>query len=527
VKRFAVLLVITLALDACVRGAGTATRPAHELRIADPSDPSSLNPLLAHDQETIGFDLLFVQTLVGLSADNRLVPILVTRVPSRTNGDVSPDGRTIVYHLRRHLRFADGKPLTSADVAFTYRAIMDPRNPIVGVEAYRRIASLVTPDPYTVLIRLRAPWNAAVADLFAQSDFTFGILPTHAFPSTELQNATWEGHAFGSGPFRVTQWRRGDRIILEPNPYYSPRPKLSRIELRMIPDNETALTGVRTGEIDVAEVQPPQFWEARSISGIRRIGTDANGFQYVALRTNQAPTNDLRVRRAIADALDLSFIRSLFHDVYPVAAAFLPPVFAWHDRFLSPIQQNRAAAARELDAAGWHWQHGVRMKGGVPLEVALVRQGQGSGSPFSAAVQAQLAAVGMRVSIKSYPVALFFALNGPLRTGRFNLSAYGWVGGSDPEQSVVFSCDQIGPNGANVQRFCDPGFEAAFHDQAVTTDEGRRARDFAVMQRVVYDRLPVIPLYYSRFLDVTSARVTGFARNMLGYPVNAETWDAK
>jgi peptide/nickel transport system substrate-binding protein len=527
VNRFAACIASTLLLAACTRGGGAANVPAHELRIADSSDPSSLNPLLAHDQDTSGFDLLFVQTLIGLSADNRLVPILVTRVPSRANGDVSADGRTIVYHLRRNVRFADGTPMTSADVAFTYRAILDRRNPVVSAEAYRRVASIDIPDRDTVVVRLRLPWNAAIADLFAQSDFTFGILPAHAFSSTAMQNASWENHAFGTGPFRVVQWRRGDRVVLEPNPYFSPRPKLTRIELRMIPDYESALTGVRTGEIDVAEVQPPQFSEARSIGGLRRVATDTNGFQYLAIQTKEPPTDDLHVRRAIAQALDMSFIRTLFHDVYPNAGAFLPPVFAWHDRTLAPILHDQAAAARELESAGWHWQHGVRMKNGVPLEVALARQGQGGGSSFSAAVQAQLAAVGIRVTIKSFPAALFFALGGPLRTGRFNLSPYGWIGGSDPEQSVVFSCRQIGPNGDNVQRFCDPAFEAAFRDQAVTTDERRRARDFASMQRIVYDQLPVIPLYYDRFLDVTSPRVTGFARNMLGYPVGAENWDTK
>jgi peptide/nickel transport system substrate-binding protein len=174
------------------------------LFIADNVDPTSLNPLLAHDQDTIGYDLLVTQTLVGLSADNRLVPVLVTRVPSRVNGDVSPDGRTIVYHLRRGIRFADGAELTSADVGFTYRAIVDPRNPVESVDAYRRIAALQTSDRYTVVVRLHRPWNAAVAELFAQADFAFGILPAHAFATTDIRRGAWDQRPFGTGPFRVT-----------------------------------------------------------------------------------------------------------------------------------------------------------------------------------------------------------------------------------------------------------------------------------------------------------------------------------
>ena len=158
-----VLLATALALAGCSRAAGPARYASpHELRIADEADPSSLNPLLAHDQVTIGNDLLFVQTLVGVDAANRIVPVLITRLPTRANGDISRDGRTIVYHLRRGVRFADGRPLTSADVAFTFEAIVDPRNPVLSEDAYRRVSSLSTPDPYTVVVRLRAPWNAAV-----------------------------------------------------------------------------------------------------------------------------------------------------------------------------------------------------------------------------------------------------------------------------------------------------------------------------------------------------------------------------
>src|SRR5580704_19406984 len=101
------LVAIALFCGACVH-IGSSPRLMREIRIADWADPSSLDPLLAHDQDTIGFDRLFVQTLVGLDSANRLIPILVNRVPSLANGDIARDGRRIVYHLRRGVRFADG-----------------------------------------------------------------------------------------------------------------------------------------------------------------------------------------------------------------------------------------------------------------------------------------------------------------------------------------------------------------------------------------------------------------------------------
>ncbi|MBV9027357.1 MAG: hypothetical protein JO311_01960, partial [Candidatus Eremiobacteraeota bacterium] len=181
----------------CTRPAATRSGPPHVLRIAYDADPASLVPFVAIDQELLALDTLFAQTLVGLSANNRDVPILLTRFPTRRNGDISPDGTRITYHLRPDVRFADGVALTSSDVAFTYRAIFDPRNRATSVEPYRRIVALQTPDLHTVVIRLRKPWNAAVHVFFAQADFVYGILPKHAFPDTKVVGSAWESAPFG------------------------------------------------------------------------------------------------------------------------------------------------------------------------------------------------------------------------------------------------------------------------------------------------------------------------------------------
>jgi peptide/nickel transport system substrate-binding protein len=498
----------------------------HVLRIADWSEPSSLNPLLAHDQDSIGLSLLFCQTLVGISRGNAIVPVLVTRVPSRANGDISSDGRTITYHLRSGLRFADGVPLRSSDVAFTFHAIMDPRNPIQSQDAYRRIISLTTPSATTVVIKLRAPWNAAVRELFAESDYAFGILPAHAFTTTVLQGSVWEQNPFGTGPFRVTRWARGDRIVLEPNQFFSPKPKLSRIEFRMIPDLNSVIIALRTGEVDAARLPPIFAAQIRSEPELQVLSTPINGADYLSLQTAAAPTSELRVRQAIAYAIDAPKIARALHTSGAPSAAFLPPTFAWHDNDLKPASQSLQRAEQLLDAAGWKKIGARREKSGVRLEVLIVAQAGGSGA-FAAILQRELATAGIAADIKLFPASSFNGVDGPLRTGRFNIAAEGWIGGADPEQSVAFACSQIGPNGANISRFCDARFDAAYADQMSVSSDRRRASDFRTMQRIIYAEAPIIPLTYTHYFDAENIRVTGFARNMLGYPVKPEIWDAR
>ncbi|MGZ3532683.1 MAG: ABC transporter substrate-binding protein [Vulcanimicrobiaceae bacterium] len=528
IERFTRLLSVCLL--AWLAGCSAASGPlsgAHVLRIADTSDPDSLNPLLAHDQDTIGWDLLYCQTLVGLDAKNELVPVLVTRIPSRRNGDISRDGRSLTYHLRRNIRFADGVPLTSADVAFTYRAILDPRNNVLSQDAYRHVASLTTPDLHTVVIRLREPWNAATSVLFAQADFAFGILPAHAFSSTDVAHAGWGEHPFGTGPFRVVDWRRGDRIVLEPNRYYAPRPKLARIVMKMIPSTQTAFVSLRTHDVDLAVLTPEELAQAQAAPGLRILRTPENATVWFSLQTQASPTASLQVRHAIADALDVQALRKAYDGAYQPAGSFLPPVFTrWHDWKIAPRVHDPQRAAAELDEAGWHLQNGVRVKNGQPFSGVLVLiAGRAVDTRVATLVQEQLAQAGMRVIIKPFPTALFNAPDGPIRNGRYALSLDGWLGGADPEQSIVFACSQAGVNGNNITRYCDPAFDKLFADQQSTESALARRADYLRMQRIVRNDVPVVPLYYETYLEAASTRVTAFERNMLRYPVNAENWD--
>lgn len=524
----AALLSLAL-LAGCVRNGALRAGPPHVLRIAYAGDPASLVPLIAIDQEIIAVDTLFAQTLVGLDAKNRDVPILVTRIPSRRNGDISADGTRITYHLRRDARFADGVPLTSADVAFTYRAIFDPRNRATSVEPYRRIVALQTPDAHTVVIRLRAPWNAAVRVLFAQADYVYGILPRHAFADTKVVGTPWENAPFGSGPFRVQSWLRGDRIVLVPNPFYRPRPKLGRIELRIVPNLNSNFVALQSGIVDVGTLTPENVAQAARVPGLHVLRVPENATRLLYLQTQAGPTRDLRVRRAIASALDYAALAAAWRNEFSAATSFLPPAIVhWKSVTIPPYAHDPSAAVQELNVAGWRLRNGVRYKNGAPFAGLI---GVNSEDPINVRiatlVQAQLAALGMQLSIKSNPVRIWFSPEGLLRNGKATIAGETWVGGGDPEQSLNFRCVQAVKGDENHSFYCSRRFEALFDDQARTPSDTQRYRDFNAIQKLIYSDVPVIPLYYEDRLIGLSNRVTGYRLNMLWIPVAPETWDAR
>jgi peptide/nickel transport system substrate-binding protein len=499
------------------------------LRIAYAGDPASLVPFVAIDQEIIALDTLFCQTLVGLSADNRDVPILVTRVPSRRNGDISADGKRITYHLRRDARFADGVALTSADVAFTFRALFDPRNRATSVEPYRRIRSLQTPDAHTVVIHLREPWNAAVRVLFAEADYVYGILPQHAFADTKVVGTPWENAPFGTGPFRVKAWLRGDRIVLEPNPYYRPRPKLEKIVLQIVPNLNSNFVALQSGAADVGTLTAENVAQAEQIAGIRVLRIPENATRLLYLQTQASPTRNPLVRRAIASALDYAALSGAWRNEYPAANSFLPPpIVTWKSVVIPPYVHDLSAANEALDAAGWRMKRGTRYKNGIPLGGLI---GVNSEDPINVRiatlVQEQLAAVGFELSIKSNPTRIWFSPDGLLRNGKAAIVGETWVGGSDPEQSLNFRCVQAVKGDENHSFYCSKRFEALFDDQARTPSQARRDEDFNAIQLLVHADVPVIPLYYEDRLLAVSDRVTGYRLNMLWIPVGAESWDAR
>jgi ABC-type transport system substrate-binding protein len=281
----------------------------------------------------------------------------------------------------------------------------------------------------------------------------------------------------------------------------------------MIPDGNSAFVALRTHDVDVAALTTPQMrLQARGTQGIRVLRTPENGTEWVSLQTTRGPAADVRVRKAIASALDMAAIRKTFGGDYPQAGSFLPPVMTpWYEP-LAPYPHDGARARTLL--------------GGQTIDAVMVIQAESPlWSRIATVVQQELEPAGIRVTVKKYPESLFNAPDGPIRNARFTLAIDGWLGGADPEQSIVFTCAQATVNGDNISRYCDPQFESAFADQAIAPSERQRRLDFARMQRAIHDALPVIPLYYSVWFDGLDAHVHGFARNMLRYPVAPERWD--
>lgn len=507
-------LIIALVLVAACSRAGTSWGVPGEARIGFLGTIYTLDPLIAFGQRLIDLTQLYTQPLVGLSPENRAIPMLCTQIPSVANGGISRDGLTITYHLR-NVKFADGVPFTSRDVAFTYRAILDPRNPVTEAQPYRRIASLETPDAHTVRIHLRAPWAGAVYELFAASDYIYGILPAHAFKSTYLRGSAWNERPFGTGPFRVTQWIHGDSIVLDRNPYAWQPPKLRRIVVKMLADENTAYIALQAHAIDFTDVTFDQAAQMRARHAPGLIAVPINGVDLIEFQLQRPSVANLRVRTAIAYAIDRAAIaRTVYHGLVPLATTEIPPLFPQHDRAIAALPYDPARARALLNGAHPEVHVAYNLEQTVYRTVATV-------------IQEDLRAVGIDAVQNGYATSLYYAPpedGGILYDGKFDIDVGGWIGGLDPEASELWTCANSAPHGPNAARFCDATYDAAFDAQQRALDPAARTRDFYTMQQRVFARKPALFLIYRTDYEAINPALHGVAPNMLYNFSQVQDW---
>jgi peptide/nickel transport system substrate-binding protein len=500
-------------------------------------DPASLNPLFAHadaGNEEQQLAHLAFEPFFDLDSQGRVVPELLSVVPTVANGGISPDGRTIVYHLRPSVRWSDGVAVTSADVLFTLKAILDPRNPVASHEGYDLIDSAEAIGPHAVRFHLRRAWAPAVSTFFTYGTSPQYVLPAHVLARQgPLARADFNAApSVGDGPFTFVSWTRGERIDYAANPrYWRGRPAVARIDVRIVPDPQTNLTLLQSGSLDFNLVAPSQQASLQRGGGTLRYAYAATALiAGIAVNVTHPPLDDPRVRRALAAAIDRRGISDkITLGRYPVAESDRPR-FSWaYDPAVREPVYDPAAADRALDAAGWRrGPDGVRRKGGRTLALTYVQFPETTtGVRAAAFVQRQLFERGFDVTIKSISNAQLFlpaAEGGTLATGRFDLAYVPWSMGADPDDRFLVGC---GAGAKNYMRYCDPDVDRLETLAAAEPDRAKRRAAYAAVDRRIARDVPIVYLFNPDYIYAYAPRLTGFAPNAFVPTWNAYAWRLK
>ncbi|MGA8535486.1 MAG: peptide ABC transporter substrate-binding protein [Candidatus Tumulicola sp.] len=532
--RLLALLALSSAVATGCSRTGTQNAAASgELRVALNINPMQLNPILPQNSNENFVDGLIFDVLVTQDQHHRQIPGLAAVVPTLQNGGISKDGLTITYHLRHGVKWHDGAPFTSKDVKFTWQSILNSANNVLSRRGYDQVASMETPDDYTVVMHMKRVFAPAIDTIFGESDTTMRILPAHLLSRyPNINQVAFNAAPVGTGPFEFVRWLRSDRIVLRANPaYFRGAPRLARLTLLIIPDDNTTEAQLRSHEADLAiEIPAPVYRDLGDAPGVVRQLADAPVYTSIVFNTKRAPTDDVRVRRALVLGMNrAAIVRDDTYGTGRLAIADLSPFYWAFDASLGPAPYDLAQAKALLDAAGWRpGPDGVRVRNGARLSLLLV---YGLGSQLvrtvTAQVQQMYRPLGVEIQLKGFDYATLYAAaqnGGILNSGKFDLAVYSWISGSDPDDSSQWTCAAVPPGGNNVARYCSAEMEAAQRLALSTFDRAVRKQAYANIQSLLLRDAPAAFIYYQALRYAHISGLQAFTPNGISEGWNAQEW---
>ncbi|MHB8177038.1 MAG: peptide ABC transporter substrate-binding protein [Vulcanimicrobiaceae bacterium] len=502
--RFARLAAV-LFLVACTHVSSMSGRPAGAqpgvFRFADGEDIDNLNPLLSTEtlvndlsSFTMGYFFVFNQ-------QGKPIPSLCLEVPTKRNGLISRDGKTITFKLRKGVLWQDGVPFTSADVAFTVGVILNPKTNVLTRDGWNDIARVDTPNKYTVVFHLKKPYAAFINRFFTPVGNP-AILPKHLLEGKNINQSSYNELPVGLGPFRYVRWSRGNEVVMERfNRYWGGKAKLKRVVFKIIPDVNTVMTDLESHQLDAFVRVPTNLLaQARSIPGTRTIGYDTTSYGHIDFNLRKPPLANLLVRRALAHAIDVRLMwRKIDHRSGYLSCSPISHLSWAYDAHAHCYGFNLHRADQLLSEAGWRMgKDGRRHKDGKTLRLLFAGNTGNPGLDERVLlIQRWFKKIGVVLTYRRYPTnQLFasFAAGGIVATGKYDLTSYAWSLAPDPDLTNLIACSRIPPNGENYMGYCDPQVDQALADALLHYSRRRRRADYVFVQQRLARDVPFIVL---------------------------------
>jgi peptide/nickel transport system substrate-binding protein len=481
-------IALLLLAPACI---SRPTPNPNVLVVGVTSGPNNLDPRIGTDDVSGKASQLIFNNLMMLDDRLRVVPDLAERLDN-------PDPATYVVTLRRGVKFHDGHELTSADVAFTFRSLLDPGFLSPRKGAFRMVKSIDARDRYTVVFSLKEPFGSFPVNL------VIPIVPDGA-------GAGFRDHPIGTGPYRFVRYASDDRLELEPfADYFGGRPKNDGLVLRIVPDDIMRGLELRKGTMDIVvnDLAPDIVHQLARDPGLQLVESPGTDYQYMGLNLRDPMLQDRRVRQAIGYAIDRhAIIEYLRRGLAIPAAGLLPPVSWAFEPGVFTFSYDPTKAKALLEEAGYPDPDG---DGPQPrLHLSLKMSNNEFNRLQSSVIQQNLRAVGIALDVRTYEFATLYA---DVLKGNFQLFTLQWVGGAVADPDIlrrVFHSSQVPPAGFNRGYFRDARVDRLLDDAAVTTDEARRRGLYAEVQRIVAEEAPYISLWCKTNAAVARRDLTG------------------
>jgi len=508
---WATLLALTL-LVALLAGCGggakapsggqatPATPPAKKTDavVAIGGDAVSLDPHDTNDNLSYGIENTIYEGLVGFDKDMKVIPVLAE------SWTASDDAKTFTFKLRQGVKFHTGEDLNAAAVKKSFLRVADPNNKLKRNSLFANIASIDTPDQYTVVFHLKEPFGAML--------YNFAHPAGKVIAPSGIDKGKEElarNPKYGTGPFMFKEWVANDHITVVKNPNYWNKDgmaKVNSITFKPITEASTRVAGLKTGALDFALPIPGTDAIALKSDPNVKVSASKSIYSfYIAMNVTKKPYSDKRVREAMNLAIDREALRKgVLRGFADPATSVIAPDVSFYVKQGDEIKRDVAKAKELLKQAGYP----------DGFETEMWFSNLTERKDLAAAIQQQLAEVGIKVKLVPMDNA---SLASNLWTqdkehAKVQLYMGGWspsTGDADWAIRPLLYGEMAPPKGYNVGFYDNPKVNELIKAGLATADPKKRAEVYAELQKVIWEDKPWVFLFVPQNLSASGAKVTG------------------
>jgi len=458
--------------------------------------------------------------------DGKMVPMLAESY------DISADGKTVTFNLRKNVRWHDGKPFTSADVKFTILEVLKKVHPR-GPNSFREVSRIDTPDDHTAIFHLD---NPAPYMMRSFSAYESPMVPKHLLEGQDVKSAPLANNPVGTGPFKFVEWKKGQYIRLDKNEDYWQEglPYLDRIVGRFIPDASTRTAAMENGEVMYAAYNAIPNIDAVRLKERDDIGVTTDGYSMInpmaliEFNTIEGPFVDPAIRRAISTAIDRRFmIDTIFFGYGKPATSALSSNYKATNLHAAmpnyPENGDVAAANAMLDAAGYKKDaNGVRMR--AVLDIIPYGEDWRRAGEY---IKQVMGDIGIEVELRYEDVPTW--LKRVYHNYDFEMNVNYFYQLPDPVLGVHrhYGTNQIrqGTHFVNSSRYSNPDLDALLDSGSKEPDAAKRTATYKEIQEILAQDMPVVNLFELEFLTVYNTQLKGAYGSAMGaYGSFREAW---
>lgn len=509
---FIIFIAILLVISGCGGKEKEATKTKeNRLVYASEAEFDGLNPIL----EETNLDALLFRGLMRFDEHNKPVNDIAETVM------ISDNQLTYTFKIKENITFHDGEPLTADDIVFTIDSILDDNNASFLKSDFTEVDSVTKINDYTLELKLKYPFTPLLDRL------TVPILPKHAFEGVDMRTAEFNSHPIGAGPYMFDKWDRGTSLNLKAyTDFHGTKPSIEKVIFKFIPDSNVRALQLKSGEVDIALLDPVQAVSLKEQENISIHAIDTADYRGILYNMDKELWQDVNVRRAFSYATDRSQIVKGILKGYGTEAYSPLQKHAFNNENVEKYAYDVEKAKELLDEAGWaEGQDGIRVKDGEPLTFTIT-------VPATDTV---------RVNIANYTAEGFKAIGADVKVAALDWSAisideadafiiaWGSPYDADHHSYILFHSDESSKTSAgyNYGSYSNTAVDELLEKGRLSTDDNERKAAYTAFQAELAEDPPYNFIAYVDAIYGINKNLDGVNERTLGHHGSGFLWNVE